>query len=61
MDYRAKFLKIYANLPSAAREEIVVVIDSEPYTWNAAKIEVEQDTLIGKKILGVLERLKILV
>jgi len=60
MDKKAKFLKIYANLPFSLRSEIVVVVDDEPLTWNAAKIEIENDTKIGRKILEKLVRLEIL-
>ena len=60
MDKKTQFLKVYANLPQAARQEIVAVVDNEPYTWQAAKLEVEQDTPIGGKILELLEKLKIL-
>lgn len=60
MDRKAKFLKIYANLPQAARDEIVAVAHEEPYSWRAAKIEVEQDTQIGQKILVSLINLGIL-
>ena len=61
MDKKTQFLKTYANLPSASRGEIIVVVEGEPYTWNSAKLEIEQDTPIGKKILETLIRLKILV
>jgi hypothetical protein len=62
MDKRIQFLKTYANLPLPLRDEIVVVIDSEPLTWNAAKLEVEQEPLTkkAKQILDILESLKIL-
>ncbi len=60
MDKKAQFLKVYANLPQATREEIVAVVGDEPYTWQAAKLEVEQDTPIGKKILELLINLNIL-
>jgi len=60
-DKRIKFLKVYANLPKTAREEIVVVVDDEPYTWQSAKLEVEQKTLLGDKILEILTKLKILI
>ena len=62
MDSRTKFLKIYANLPLTSRDEIVVVLGSEPLTWNSAKLEVEQEPLTpkGKQILDILESLKIL-
>jgi len=59
-DKRVRFLKIYANLPLVVREDIVVVINNEPLSWNAAKIEIEQDTPKGKEILDVLTTLKIL-
>lgn len=59
-DQRAKFLKVYANLPRSAREEIMVVVEDEPYTWQSAKLEVEQNTPLGKTILDILTRLKIL-
>ncbi len=61
MDKKAQFLKVYANLPQATRGEIVAVIGSEPYTWQAAKLEVEQDTDIGNEILELLSKLKILI
>ena len=60
MDKKAQFLKVYANIPLGAREEIIVVVDGEPLTWKAAKLEVEQDTPKGKEILDTLISLKIL-
>lgn len=60
MDRKSQFFKVYANLPQATREEIIAVINGEPYTWQSAKIEIEQDTEIGLKILELLVNLKIL-
>lgn len=60
MDKKTQFLKIYANLPLGMRDEIVVVVGNEPLTWNAAKLEIEQDTPKGKEILKILTSLKIL-
>jgi len=60
MDRRIQFLKIYANLPLGMRDEIVVVANNEPLTWNAAKLEIEQNTPKGKEILKILMSLKIL-
>lgn len=60
MDKKTQFLKVYANLPLGAREEIVAVVDSEPLTWKVAKLEIEQDTLKGKQVLETLVNLKIL-
>ena len=60
MNIKTKFLQVYANLPLNQRSEIIVVIDDEPLTWNAAKIEIENDTQKGKEILEKLVKLRIL-
>lgn len=60
MDKKAQFLKVYANLPQASREEIIAVIDNEPYTWQSARVEIEQDTAIGGKILDFLTKIGVL-
>ena len=61
MEKKAKFFKIYANLPLGVRNaEIIVVIDNEPLTWNVAKIEIENNTLKSKEILKELEKMKII-
>lgn len=60
MDIKAKFNQTYANLPLAQRSEIIVVVDNEPLTWNAARIEIENNTLKGKEILKKLQELKII-
>ena len=60
MDIKALFLKTYANVPSGSRTEIIAVVKGEPYTWQSAKLEVEQDTAVGKEILQLLVNLKIL-
>ncbi len=60
MDLKAKFLKVYANLPLGVREEVVIVIDGEPLSWKAAQLEVEQNTKKGKEILEQLNKLQIL-
>lgn len=60
MKRKTKFLRIYANLPLTHRSEIIVVVDNEPLTWNAAKIEIENDTPKGKEILEKLVKMRIL-
>jgi hypothetical protein len=54
MDKKALFLQIYANLPLESRKEVIAVLDSEPITWAAARIEIENDTESGQKILDFL-------
>ena len=60
MNFREKFLRIYANLPLNQRGEIVVVLGDEPMTWNAARVEIENDTEKGKEILQKLIDLQII-
>lgn len=60
MDLKAKFLKVYANLPLGVREEVVIVIDGEPLSWKAVQLEVEQNTKKGEEILVNLNKLQIL-
>ena len=57
---KEKFLQIYADVPEELRSDIIVVIDSKTYTWNTAYFEIKDNTLLGKKILKVLETLKII-
>jgi hypothetical protein len=52
----AKFLKRYANLPEGARDEIIAVVNNEPYTWRSARIEIMNNTEIGKMVLEFLVR-----
>jgi len=59
-DIKSTFLKAYANLPLALRQEIVAVLDGEPMTWNAVKLEVENNTKKGEEALKILEELGIL-
>lgn len=55
-----KFQQIYANLPLNQRQGVVVVIDNEPLSWNAVKLEIDQDTDKGKQILELLVKLGII-
>ncbi len=57
---QTKFQQIYANLPLNQRQEVVVVIDNEPLSWNAVKLEVDNDTDKGKEILELLVKLGII-
>tara|TARA_Y100000294_G_C8381002_1_gene266746 strand:+ start:192 stop:380 length:189 start_codon:yes stop_codon:yes gene_type:complete len=58
---RMRFMKIFANLPEKIREEdIIIVIDEKPYTWNAAYLEIKNKSELGQEILKRLKSLKIL-
>ena len=60
MDRKTIFLKKYANLPLALRDEIIVIVEDKPLTWNAAYIEINNDTDKSKEILDKLFELEIL-
>ncbi len=57
---RAKFLRIYADIPDGLREDIIVVVDDRTYTWNISYLEIKDDTSLGKKILKILEDMRII-
>lgn len=58
---KSQFYKIYANIPLGLRDEIVVVLENnEPLSWNAAKIEIDNDTDKVDEILEKLDRLGLL-
>ena len=58
---RTKFLKAFANLPEKVKsEEVIAVIDEQPYPWLATAIEVKSESPTGKKILKILAELGVL-
>ena len=57
---KAKFLKIFGNIPESLRRDIIAVIEGKPYTWNVAYIEIKNDTQLGRKILKSLKELEII-
>lgn len=60
-DDKSIFKKIFANLPEKIRnEDIILVIDKKPYTWNAVFFEVNNSTGLGIKMLKKLKEMKII-
>lgn len=59
-DLKANFYRTFADLPLGVRDEIIVVIDGQPMTWNVVKIEVDTDSDVSKKALKILQDLKFL-
>lgn len=61
-DKKARFIKMYSNMPLALRNtEIICVLDGkEPLTANACWIEVNNNTKVSKDILDYLDRLEII-
>lgn len=59
-DKRARFIKIFANIPDNLRDDIIVVVDKKPYTWNSAFFEIKNKTKLSIQILRVLEETQII-
>jgi len=59
-DKRAKFMKVFANLPESLRSDVVVVINGSPFTWNSAMLEIKNNSKTGKKIIKTLEKLGVI-
>jgi hypothetical protein len=57
---REKFLRVYSNLPIKTREEIIVVMDGKPISWNVAYNEVKNNTRLGEAILIKLKKIGIM-
>jgi hypothetical protein len=60
MELKEKFYQVYANLPMDIREEVILVIDDEPISWQVAKLEIDNDTQMGKQILEKLDSLEVI-
>ena len=60
MEPREEFFKIYANLPIEERNNVVVVLNKQPISWNIAYLEIKKDTKLGQQILKTLKELGIL-
>lgn len=57
---KAKFFKIFANVPQPLREEIIAIVDDDSYTWHTANAEIEHDTENAKKILTQLHKIEVI-
>lgn len=53
--YLDRFIKVFANVPITQREEIVVVVNKQPISWNLAyeqlKTNGDLSEEIGKKLI----------
>ena len=59
-DAKEKFLRSYADLIESLREEIIIVINGKPYTWNSAYFEIKNNTPLSKKILNSLKNIGVI-
>ena len=55
-DSRAEFLKVYANTPLVDRDNVLLNLEKRgPISWNAAWLEVKENTVLGEMILCKLD------
>jgi hypothetical protein len=59
-ELKATFLKIYSNIPLELRDEIILVFEGEPITWNVAYVEVKAGSEKSGKILKELRELELI-
>ncbi len=57
---KESFFKVYANLPIEERDNVVVVINKQPISWNITYLEIKNNTKLGQQILKTLKELAIL-
>ena len=54
------FFKVYANVPIEERNNVVVVVEEKPISWNLAYQEIKNNTKLAEKILKILKELEII-
>lgn len=59
---RARFLRAYVKVPPPLRDEIIVIIDKKPYTWNTIFFELKEvkNKKLSEKLLNTLSSLGII-
>ncbi len=60
MEKAEDFFKVYSGVPLEERDNVIVVIDKEPVSWNLAYQEIKNKTENGKEILKILRKLEII-
>lgn len=57
---RENFLRTYSNLPLNVRDEIILVFEEKPITWDVAYLEVKARSELGQRILKELKELSLI-
>lgn len=57
---RENFLRVYANIPLGLRDDIILVFENKPLTWNVVYLEVKANTDASEKILKGLKELNLI-
>jgi hypothetical protein len=72
-ELKARFLKVYQNLPLSERKNMILLLEGEenekkgekikkkePLSWDIAYLEIDQETKKGEKILNKLIELNLI-
>jgi len=59
-DLVERFHKVYDNLPLRERTQVVLVLGTEPISWEIARNEIINNTKTGNEIIQKLFELKII-
>ena len=59
-NYLDRFMTVYSSLPLEERKLPVVVVSSEPISWNMAYAEIKANTELGLQIAEKMVVLKII-
>ena len=59
-ELRRKFFKVFASVPDPLRNEIVVIVEEDSYTWRTANAEIEHDTEKAKMILRQFQKIGVI-
>ena len=54
-ELKAKFMRVYANLPVPERSQVVAIVDEKPYSWDVAYAEISHNNELGNKILKMIK------
>lgn len=57
---KARFIKLFANVPFPLREEIIAIVDNQPFSWSSAYGEISQNTDKAQVILTHLKQIGLL-
>jgi hypothetical protein len=60
MGLKEDFLRIYSKIPIPLRDEIVLVYENNPLTWNVINLEVKNNTKLSETLLKKLKELGLL-
>lgn len=60
MEDSQDFFKVFSNVPIEERNNVIVIIEGRPISWNLASIEIKNKTKRGEKILKTLKDLEII-